>query len=311
MIGKKQVESENYKIPFLYYNRARDAMADIVGRYYRQGYQKIYLPGYIGWSPKEGSGIFDPLNAIVGLERHYYRMTKKLHIDVEKLQRSLQRHSIVLLVNYFGFRDLRIDEIIEMVHRNDCVVIEDNAHGFFTYFCKGATQADATFFSLHKMFPFNTGGGLIVRDRDFEGLTGLKKANGSNPFIYDYNGIARKRVENYKLLLNLLVDQGKYFVPLRAKSELIDSIPQTFPILIRRGNRDKIYEIMNELGFGVVSLYHTLISELRNVEHEDALWLSQRIMNLPVHQDCDSNLYEKMVELLVDACEETEKAKVS
>jgi len=90
------------------------------------------------------------------------------------------------------------------------------------------------------------------------------------------------------------------------KDKLGDGIiPQTYPIKIKVGNRDKIYELMNQSGYGVVSLYHTLIEPLRNSEHSDALSLSKQILNLPVHQDVNSNEYENMVELLAKYCIET------
>lgn len=305
MIEKIQTNAENFKIPFLFYNRAREAMADIVNQYFQSGYRNIYLPGYIGWSPKEGSGIFDPLNAITGLTRCYYRMTKNLHVDLEDLRRMLIPHSMVLLINYFGFRDVQIDNIIEMAHKNECVVIEDNAHGFFTYFCKGKTDADATFFSLHKMFPFQTGGGLIVNHGSFGNLVGKKESQKCNPFLYDLNGIAKRRIKNYKALWGLMIGLNKCFVPLRTESDLAHSVPQTFPIVIRKGDRNRIYEVMNGKGYGVVSLYHTMIDELQTTSHEEALWLSKRILNLPVHQDCDSSQYEAMLDELKSVCEET------
>lgn len=305
MLEKKQTDKNNFKISFLYYDRARDAMADIVNLYFKYGYKDIYLPGYIGWSPKEGSGIFDPLNNIKGLNRHYYRMTKDLYVDVEKLKAMLTNHSVVLLVNYFGFRDTRINEIIAMAHEKDCVIIEDNAHGFFTWYCKGKTQSDATFFSLHKMFPFETGGGLIAHNRYIKELIGIKEAQENNPFLFDINGIARKRDKNYRVLLGLMADLDEYFVPMRIESELNDAVPQTLPIVIKKGRRDKIYELMNEKRYGVVSLYHTMIEELRSDDHEEALWLSKRILNLPVHQDCAPSLYPEMINELVRACEKT------
>ena len=305
MLEKKQTDKNNFRIPFLYYDRARDAMADIVNLYFKYGYNDIYLPGYIGWSPKEGSGIFDPLNNIKGLKRHYYRMTKNLYTDVEKLKVMLINHSIVLLVNYFGFRDIQINEIIEIAHEKDCLVIEDNAHGFFTWFCKGKTLSDATFFSLHKMFPFETGGGLIIHSKSTDELIGTKEVQWNNPFLFDINAIARKRDMNYRALLGLIAGLDEFFVPLRTERELKDAVPQTLPIVILKGNRDRIYELMNEKGYGVVSLYHTMIEVLRHDVHEEALWLSKRILNLPVHQDCDPSLYPEMINELVRACKKT------
>lgn len=305
MIEKKQTNVENFRIPFLFYDRARDAMADIVNQYFQSGYYNIYLPGYIGWSPKEGSGIFDPLNTIGGLARHYYRMSKDLHVNMEDLRGMLIPHSIVLLVNYFGFRDIQINKIIKMAHENDCMVIEDNAHGFFTYFCKGKTEADVTFFSLHKMFPFEMGGGLIINNGSFDNLVGKRESQKFNPFLYDLNGIAERRIENYKVLCRLMIGLEKYFAPLRTESDLIHNVPQSFPIMIKKGDRNKIYEIMNGKGYGVVSLYHTMIEELETNCHEEALWLSKRIMNLPIHQDCDSSQYKAMLDELKNACKET------
>ena len=306
IIGKIQVEPNNYKIKFLYYNRARDAMFDAVNELYKKGYKDIYIPGYIGWSPKEGSGIFDPLEAIIGLNRHYYRMTKELLIDKKCLDAQMKSSSILLIVNYFGFRDFSIQGIVENAHKKNCIVIEDNAHGFYTYFCKGSIDSDMTFFSLHKMFTFSTGGGLVIEKGCFDKLHDLKESMEFNPFQYNYNAIAKKRLQNYKKLLNLSDKYKLYFEPIREAEYLKKNVPQTFPILIKKGNRNRIYEIMNGSGYGVVSLYHTMIEELRNEEHNDAMWVSQRIMNLPVHQDVREEHYELMLKKLAEACEFTD-----
>lgn len=304
-IGKKQEEPQNYRINFLYYKRARDAMFDVVNELCKQGYKDIYIPGYIGWSPKEGSGIFDPLEAINGLKRHYYRMDWNLHIDRMRLVAQIKRHSILLLVNYFGFRDPAIHDIIAYAHSNDCIVIEDNAHGFYTYFCHGSVGSDMTFFSLHKMFPFSQGGGLLIENGDFTHLHNLEEPVNCDPFKYNYNEISKKRTENYLKLLHLTANKEDFFVPFRGEEYLAENVPQTFPILINKGDRNKIYEIMNEAGYGVVSLYHTMIEELRNDEHGDALWLSGKIMNLPVHQDVEDQLYVDLVYMLIEACKES------
>lgn len=304
-IRKIQTNPNNYKISFLYYDRARDAMFDVVNELFKLGYTDIYIPGYIGWSPKEGSGIFDPLEAISDLSRHYYRMNKELRIDKNCVKEQLKEHSILLVVNYFGFRDPDIKEIVDFAHCKDCVVIEDNAHGFYTYFCYGSVESDITFFSLHKMFPFDKGGGLVTEKVKLDRLHNITESVDFDPFKYDYNGIAKKRLDNYEKLLSLSYGKETYFEPFRGKAYLADNIPQTFPILINMGDRNKIYQIMNNAGYGVVSLYHTMIEELRTGEHRDAIWLSQRIMNLPVHQDVDKEQYDALVECLVKACKDT------
>jgi dTDP-4-amino-4,6-dideoxygalactose transaminase len=141
---------------------------------------KIFLPAYIGWSPKEGSGIFDPLSKIAGLDIEYYKITEELNIDCENLFKKItannNKNFAVLLVNYFGFVDSNAAKIAEFIKNNNGWIIEDNAHGFFTYQNTAERFSDATFFSLHKMFPFNKGGSLIVRNErlkclNFNGTT--------------------------------------------------------------------------------------------------------------------------------------------
>ena len=301
-IDKKQINRNNCLLDFLYYECARDAMFDLVNELFVKGYKDIFVPGYIGWSPREGSGIFDPLNAIIGLNRHYYKMTKELKIDKKYIKDCIKERSIILIVNYFGFRDDSIKELIDYAHKKNCIVIEDNAHGFYTYFYNGSVGADMTFFSLHKMFPFSKGGGLIIENNIIDNLHNIKFNENYNPFMYNYVKIANIRIDNYKKLLDLSNGLNDYFEPLRNELYLVDNVPQTFPIIIKCGNRNKIYDIMNDAGYGVVSLYHTMIKELQSEDYCDALWLSSRIMNLPIHQDVNTDEYKLMIESLVDAC---------
>lgn len=308
MIEKIQKNTELYRIHLYYYKRARDAMFDAVKQLVSKGYKDIYIPGYIGWSPKEGSGIFDPLNCISELARHYYQMTRGLSVNAKELKAILNDNSILLVVNYFGFRDIAFEEIVKLAKSRGCIVVEDNAHGFYTYYCNGSAGTDVTFFSLHKMFPFSEGGALLIENQNI-GITAsdnIYEPVEYNPFTYDINEIARVRKNNFCELMELMKGNEKYFLPLRNNYDIEKNVPQTFPIVIKKGDRDAIYEIMNDEGYGVVSLYHTMIEELRNGDHEDACWLSQRIMNLPIHQDVNSSEYQGMIDRLVTACEETE-----
>lgn len=314
IINKTASEEGNYKLCDYYYDSAREGMYDLLLNMTNDGLIKtVFVPGYVGWSPREGSGIFDPINKIDNVSVVYYRMDNNLNIDLnslyEKMDSLFNEKFAVLIVNYFGFVDPNVEEIYSRVKQKNGWVIEDNAHGFFTSLYSNHSSADATFFSLHKMFPFNNGGSIkVINDKlkkySFEG----KNVNQivDNPWLYDVSKIAFIRKSNYEKI-DKLVRLNKYtsfFEPLKEK--LSDGIiPQTYPIKIQVGNRDKIYELMNQSGYGVVSLYHTLIEPLRNSEHSDALSLSKQILNLPVHQDVNSNEYENMVELLAKYCIET------
>lgn len=306
MIEKIQNDINNFLFKELYYGRARDAMFDIIDNLSKKGYKEIYIPGYIGWSPKEGSGIFDPINKIVDLNRHYYVMDRELNIDLNYLKLNLKNSSILLVVNYFGFRDSQIDKIVELAHERNCIVIEDNAHGFYTYHLSKKCGSDFTFFSLHKMLPFSKGGSMIVCNPKFYNLpyTG-KEFNELNPYSYDIYSIAYARKDNFRKLYNILNNYKDLIKPLKNIEDIQYNVPQTFPIILLKGNRDKIYDLMNKRGYGVVSLYHTMVNELQNDKHSEAIWLSQHIMNLPVHQDVESQEYINMVKTLIHYIKET------
>jgi hypothetical protein len=52
---------------------------------------------------------------------------------------------------------------------------------------------------------------------------------------------------------------------------------------------------MNELGFGLVSLYHTMIDVLKNTPYESTTYTANHIINFPVHQDCTKENLLKLV----------------
>jgi dTDP-4-amino-4,6-dideoxygalactose transaminase len=291
-IEKTVSKLDNYLRNEYYYSSARECMSDLFQNMIDERMiDTVFLPGYIGWSPKEGSGIFDPINNLDGLQVQYYKMTSLLNIDCTDLFAKIEnaKKFAVLVVNYFGFIDPRIKDIASVVKAHSGWLIEDNAHGFFTYQYTEEIYSDATFFSLHKMFPFKHGGSLVVHNKR---LTTLRfvgddfRFTDYNPWRYDIYKIARVRRNNYFTLESITNedDISKFIVPLKTQGLKSNTVPQTFPICILRGDRDKIYKLMNEAGYGVVSLYHTLIKALQKPEYKASLDLSRYIMNLPVHQ---------------------------
>jgi dTDP-4-amino-4,6-dideoxygalactose transaminase len=72
-------------------------------------------------------------------------------------------------------------------------------------------------------------------------------------------------------------------------------VPQSFPVVLCEASRDEVYQQMNDTGFGVVSLYHTLINAISPDAFPDSHWLARRILNLPVHQDATPEALEAMV----------------
>lgn len=314
-INKLADNKECYRNKVRYYESAREAMKEFVQALTEKGKIKtILLPGYIGWSPKEGSGIFDAINKIPFLKRIYYKMDQNLQVDKRDLEEKLSIHDdvLVLLVNYFGFRDLKYLELCELIKKYNGRILEDNAHGLYTYWFGEKCMADATFFSYHKMLPISYGGGIKVLAEDLQDITLGSEKNYLQDFCewnYDLKQIAEKRVENYKILHELIINNKmkELVQPLKDIKELEENIPQTYPVKILKGNRNEIYERMNQQGFGVVSLYHTMIEELNKEEYSEAKELSRVILNLPVHQDVNTDYYNEMIEVLYECCMEGSK----
>lgn len=315
LIEKGMTNENNYRNSSFYYKNARMAMYSIVKTMFDERLiNTILLPAYIGWSPREGSGLFDPINSIQGLNREYYRVNMDLEIDEEDLfSKNINRDKLVLIVNYFGFRNNNIKKLVEKIKEKSAWIIEDNAHALFTYTKYGTIGADACFFSLHKMLPLKDGGQLKIFNENLKNLhvNYSEECNYNNIYEYDFLSISNKRIENYLKLDSLIRNNDNfcsYFHPLKEQDKIKEAVPQTYPIVISRGDRDKIYNIMNKNGYGVVSLYHTLIPELRNdKEFIISQELSSHILNLPVHQDVNSDEYVNMLEMLLETCKITEE----
>ena len=312
IIEKKQSYVNQYRIEEYYYESGREAMFDLIKTMFAaRMIDKILLPAYVGWSSKEGSGIFDPLSKIHGIYVEYYKMTDKLEVDYRSLVNKMERYNgrfVVLLVNYFGFVDPNALKISEVVKKKSGWLVEDNAHGFFTYHNTTKFFSDATFFSIHKMFPFKKGGSLVIRNECLKKLQyrgSIDCDKEFNPWRYSISEIAERRLQNY-IDLNKIITQAQCedkFIPLKCIKDMGDAIPQTFPLRIQKGNRDEIYDKMNKSGYGVVSLYHTLIEPLRCEEYETSVALSKTILNLPIHQDVKIEKYPDMINLLLELCE--------
>jgi dTDP-4-amino-4,6-dideoxygalactose transaminase len=277
-INKKQSDTNNFKFYFYEFISARSAFEHVLTN---SEIRTILLPGYIGYSTREGSGVFDPVRNSNKIPT-FYRLNKNLTIDIPDLTTKLhnQTGSIVLIIHYFGFIDPNISEIRQIVKDNNCLLIEDYAHAYFSFLKRPVLKFDFAFFSLHKQFPSDFGGLLLSKKLDLQ----LAETLISFPFWnYNYFAISQKRRSNFMYLLNIFKNIKE--VELLHSKLPRNIVPQTFPLLLKNKEiRDHLYFKLNENGFGAVSLYHELIDEIPsnfNIERN----VSDRILNLPVHQD--------------------------
>lgn len=304
MIIEKTAVNEKQSLKSIYFfENARTAFKRTLRFLSEGGEYELLLPGYIGHSSREGSGIFDPVIE-EKISFSFYKLDKNLNIVMEDLEKHLmmkKRKIVVLLVHYFGIPDSNINGIIKLCRQYDAVIIEDSAHALYSDFvdhqCGGL--GDFTLYSLHKMLPFNGKGGAVKVNCTLN--SDLSRNNEIYPFWnYDFYEIAEIRKQNakyWKELLSCCSVGIKVLRPFRN-----DITYQTFPVLVNEEKRDRLYFELNDAGFGAVSLYHEMISPIREEGFNDALWVANHILNLPVHQDINKSdidiMYQKMVSII-------------
>lgn len=304
-IEKKQVQKDRYRHQMVYCMRAREALKLFLSCYNREDYC-LFLPAFIGFSPNEGSGIYDPVTEL-GMNHRFYQMDINLEISLDDLKKQFSMwngNKILLLVHYWGYVDPNYEAVVACAHENNCIVIEDMAHAIFTEYVdrRCGYSGDASFYSFHKMFPMKAGGALKIKTpRLFQKhLTSVNDIRF--PIEYDFVDISNKRKQNAKLWESLLEKHPDKFKILRPANDFSENTPQTFPVRILCEDRFRIYSEMNNLGYGLISLYHTMISPLRDVQYENARQLSAQILNFPVHQDVTEeqilNMYDSLIKLL-------------
>ena len=267
---------------------------------------EVLLPAYIGWSSKEGSGVFDPI-AELGVKYSFYRVSSRLQIDVEDVESKIKAHHprILVLIHYFGFPDPDSCLLCKFAHEHGVLVVEDEAHAMLSDQVGGicGRTGDAAIYSLHKLLPLKCGGRLVLNTDDEAAFACIPTASyyPMHPFYdYDFCQIAKRRQHNARFLLQLLADSNLPMEPLHMSTP-DGVVPQSLPVIVSTRSRDDLYFEMNSAGFGVVSLYHTLIQQITPEEFPESHKLSRHIMNLPVHQDINDQALIDLVHCLARA----------
>ena len=264
--------------------------------------QTVLLPAYIGWSSREGSGVFDPITEL-GLKTAFYRLDDQLRVDLESLAGEFARGNVgaVLLIHYFGYVDPSYRQAVALARRHGALVIEDAAHALFSDWVGGSCGrlGDACLYSFHKMLPVASGGAFTLNGREFGELSwpAPEPETAGRWRDYDLQAIAEQRIENARILDGWIESLRPAVEPLWGVPGE-GQFPQTYPVLIRRGSRDELYRLMNARGFGVVSLYHTMISAISGTDYPVSHQLAKSILNLPVHQDVSFPQLESMMDCL-------------
>ncbi|MDE8668152.1 DegT/DnrJ/EryC1/StrS family aminotransferase [Pseudarthrobacter sp. H3Y2-7] len=289
-IAKTAVDRENFFEPALFYQSAREGMRDFLTNVLPESHDGVLLPAFIGWSPNEGSGVFDPVGEL-GNHFGFYDLNPDLTADLEDLERNLStgRYRVLVLIHYFGRTEPALSRVSELAQQYDVLLLEDLAHGFFSSVNgkDAGSFGQVRLFSLHKMFPLTQGGLITYSSQTLvKGQKSTMAELAVDIMSYNWDAIAAIRRANFAGLterLKSLPEFGGKFQLLWPELGALD-VPQTLPVRIFGDSRDNIYKCMNEDGLGMVSLYHTLIDHVRR-DFDSMMDLSRHIINFPVHQD--------------------------
>jgi dTDP-4-amino-4,6-dideoxygalactose transaminase len=300
LVPKRAVDESRFRRSYTWYASARDAFKSYLKEFAVGSGRPVLLPAYIGWSPREGSGVFDPIREL-GLPFDFYRVNDRLELDlshVEELLRSI-RPAVFVLIHYFGRVDPAARAAASAATAHGIPVLEDEAHALFSDLVSGDSGrlGDACVLSLHKLLPVE-GGGVLVLNRARGADDDWLDSRLGRLWSYDLPAIAARRVRNAMTVRRLLASGNQRRLEPLWPDWPSCGIPQSYPVLVHSTDRDELYQRMNEAGYGVVSLYHTLIDEIDKAAFPASSRTSSRIMNLPVHQDLDEDALDKMIRYL-------------
>lgn len=302
MIPKDPISETAYAHSWSFNRSARECFKQILNSIPEKN-RSILLPAYIGYTKREGSGVFDPIRESKA-DYTFYELDKQLVPDHRSLMEKLEtgRFGALLVIHYFGFCQADIESLTKYCQQHNILLIEDCAHtlgGSFNGKTLG-TFGDYSFHSLHKVLPLKNGGLLKsnTQNINFEDQCDRKVLEVFSKS--DIQKINQKRISNYTLLAKEVSKiQG---VRLLYPNNLPNGItPHNLPILVENGLREKLYFKLIEEDVPVTALYYCMISEIEKTDFPNAHYVAENILNLPIHQEISEHNLKEMVEKIEKA----------
>lgn len=263
----------------------------------------VLMPSYIGWSPNEGSGLMDPVREARFIPV-FYPLRRNLQPDFLALQELLEHFDrcVLLVVHYFGYRVRLPKSLLGSLGTRDVTLIEDWAHDLS--FIDEFSQLDSNhfaIFSLHKWVASQSGG-FILGDSKALNAVHYEPMDTDDLNVYvrsNLKKISARRWSNFRIVQSQL--RG-----LRGLKPLDDdgsniSCPLNIPMLVQsKAARNTLYQTLMAHAIYPTSLYHTLDHQLSQVMFPESFDVSNRIINLPIHQDCNKSDLQKMIDLIYE-----------
>jgi dTDP-4-amino-4,6-dideoxygalactose transaminase len=293
MIQKSATNKQTFVNNIVFTANARTAWEHILFSMKNASVQpNVLMPSYIGYTDREGSGVFDPVEA-QNVNAEFYKLNDDLSIDIDnfKMLVETKKFNSALIIHYFGFCRNDMEYIKTICKQNNVLLIEDCAHAFHLHEKESllGKYGDFSFYSLHKYLPTKSGGVLqnntnVIVNSILPEEKRINVQDLEHYAVSDFGKIAKRRRENYKMYEKNIDSYSEVKIMYKLKD---GDIPQTFPILIKNGNREKLYFYLMEREAPTTALYYRLISQINPKEFPLSHEISHEILNLPVHQDTD------------------------
>lgn len=303
MIQKDATDITKHVHDWTFTNSARTAFEVLLrGRSWPTG-SSLLMPGYIGYTDREGSGVFDPVRN-TGTPSTFYPIGERLQVDLELIEALLAtgNHPMILVIHYFGLAHVDMPAMQELCRRYKVTLVEDCAHVPLTGEPGLGTFGGASFHSLHKMLAVPDGGVLRINDPTLDhGTLAEGEACAVTTLEHvlrsDLSAIMAVRKRNYAFLAERLKDVEGVEVLYPSIGELV---PHDFPIRVNDGLREKLYFALMDKGLPTTALYYRMIDAITPEDHPNAHALSKSILNLPVHQDTQETDLITLCDALAD-----------
>lgn len=290
MILKSPQYKETLTDDLYFTSEARMAWAHLLQSLKLESLQTVLLPAYIGYTEREGSGVFDPIEW-TGVGYEFYKVGSTLEADMDDFARLVGSGTVkvALVIHYFGFCQNDIAQMAEICKQHSVLLVEDCAHAFQLTLPQErlGNNGDFSFYSLHKYLATKSGGVLRNNNTSIElppiPEEGRIAVSVLEQFIKtDKPAVAARRRANYKLYEDYLQDVSGIEIMYELRDH---DVPHNFPLTVKNGLRERLYFYLIEKGIVTIALYYRLIDQIKEDSFPVSFQVSGSILNLPVHQD--------------------------
>jgi len=294
MITKSAEIITNFASNLIFTDSARTAWGHILAGVAATKLPVVLMPAYIGFTEREGSGVFDPITEN-SAEYKFYKVDDTLRIDIMDFSNAIESGTvnIALVIHYFGFCRNDMTAIKALCNKHNVLLVEDCAHAFQLDVNDQSigNYGDFSFYSLHKYLAVRAGGALKINNQKIKlpELSENKKINIADLEQYaktQFSQVAKARRDNFRSYLRLLPLSN--IIEVMFDLTEVD-IPQSFPIRIKNSQREKLYFHLIDNNMPVTALYYRMIDQLNVDMFPISFSLSSEILNLPVHQDLNED----------------------